>query len=94
MPSGAAPLARGGAAARSLRPAVGASIDAIGMSVPKRTVASAAVAERLGVSEEWILSRTGVRERRIAGEADTVTSLATAARRSSGAGRSPRTSTW
>lgn len=59
----------------------GASIAAVGMSVPDRRVASAAVAERLGVSEEWILSRTGVRERRIAGEGDSVVSLAAAAGR-------------
>lgn len=51
------------------------------MSVPDCTVASAEVAERLGVSEEWILSRTGVRERRIAAEGDSVTSLAAAAGR-------------
>ena len=62
-------------------PAAGASIAAVGMSVPAGTVANAAVAERLGVSEEWILSRTGVRERRIAGEGDTVVSLAAAAGR-------------
>lgn len=66
-------------AAPALR--LGASIAAVGMSVPDTVITSAEVAERLGVSEEWILSRTGVRERRIAGEGDSVASLAVAAGR-------------
>lgn len=69
--------------ARPAAPALrlGASIAAVGMSVPGAVVTSAEIAERLGVSEEWILSRTGVRERRIAGEGDSVASLAAAAGR-------------
>lgn len=63
------------------RPCGGAAISAVGMCVPARTVTSATIAERLGVGEEWILTRTGVRERRVAGEGESVTSLATAAGR-------------
>lgn len=59
----------------------GASITALGAAVPEGVVTSAAIAARLGVSEEWIVTRTGVRERRIAGDADTVLSLASAAGR-------------
>jgi 3-oxoacyl-[acyl-carrier-protein] synthase III len=35
---------------------------------PPRVETAAELASRIGVSEEWILTRTGVRERRIAGE--------------------------
>lgn len=59
----------------------GAAVAAVGMSVPEAVVDSAEVAARLGVDEEWILGRTGVRERRIAGPGDSVLSLATAAGR-------------
>lgn len=44
----------------------GAAVSGIGVAVPDRVVANAAVAEQLGVSEDWIVARTGVRERRVA----------------------------
>jgi 3-oxoacyl-[acyl-carrier-protein] synthase-3 len=44
-------------------------------------VASAAIAGRLGVSEAWIESRTGVRERRVAAGGDSLAALAAAAGR-------------
>jgi 3-oxoacyl-[acyl-carrier-protein] synthase-3 len=37
------------------------------VSVPETAVASAAIASRLGVDEEWIVRRTGIRSRHIAG---------------------------
>lgn len=40
------------------------SIDAVGRYLPSRVVTAAEMAERLDVDEEWILSKTGVAERR------------------------------
>ncbi len=48
------------------RPVRGAAIAAVAMCVPDRVVANAEVTERLGIDENWIAKRTGVRERRIA----------------------------
>jgi 3-oxoacyl-[acyl-carrier-protein] synthase-3 len=53
----------------------------LGVALPERVVASADVAARLGVGEDWILSRTGVRERRAAAPDDRLASLATRAAR-------------
>jgi 3-oxoacyl-[acyl-carrier-protein] synthase-3 len=50
-------------APRGLR---GAAIASIGIAVPADVVANAPIAARLGVSEQWIVARTGVRERRVA----------------------------
>jgi len=44
----------------------GAAIAGLGVALPEAAVGNAPIAERLGVSERWIVSRTGVRERRIA----------------------------
>jgi len=43
-----------------------AAIVSIGSAVPPRAVSSAALAHRLDVTDEWIHSRTGIRERHIA----------------------------
>jgi 3-oxoacyl-[acyl-carrier-protein] synthase III len=43
-----------------------AVITAVAHHVPTRVLGNAELAARLGVSEEWIVERTGVRERRIA----------------------------
>ncbi len=59
----------GESAAAELRPArraVTAAIAAVGVSVPANTVPNAAIAARLGVSDEWIERRTGIRSRHIA----------------------------
>ena len=42
------------------------AIVSIGSAVPPRAVSSAALAHRLDVTDEWIHSRTGIRERHIA----------------------------
>jgi 3-oxoacyl-[acyl-carrier-protein] synthase III len=44
----------------------GAAIASVGMAVPERAVSNRMIAERLGVSEDWIETRTGIRSRRIA----------------------------
>ena len=43
-----------------------ATILAIASALPAQVVSTDALAARLGVSEEWIVSRTGIHERRIA----------------------------
>ncbi len=44
----------------------GAAVTAVGVAVPPTVVGNEPIAARLGVSEDWIVARTGVRERRIA----------------------------
>lgn len=58
-----------------------AGVASVAMSVPRGVVANGSIAERLGVSESWIASRTGIRERRVTGPGETLTSLATDAGR-------------
>jgi 3-oxoacyl-[acyl-carrier-protein] synthase-3 len=41
-----------------------ATIMSVATEVPEGCITTAELAERLGVSEEWIISRTGIRERR------------------------------
>ena len=61
--------------------AVMASITGLGSALPQRQLDNAELAARLDISEEWIFERTGIRSRRIAGEHDTTSSLATQAAR-------------
>ena len=58
-----------------------AGIVGLGTALPERRVSSAEVAERLGVSAEWIERRTGVRERRYAAPGQRVSDLAVSAGR-------------
>jgi 3-oxoacyl-[acyl-carrier-protein] synthase-3 len=51
------------------------------MAVPERVVTNATVAERAGVTEQWIVHRTGVHERRHVSEGERLQDLATAAGR-------------
>jgi 3-oxoacyl-[acyl-carrier-protein] synthase-3 len=44
----------------------GAAIASVAVSLPENVVGNDQVAERLGVSDEWIVRRTGIRSRRIA----------------------------
>jgi 3-oxoacyl-[acyl-carrier-protein] synthase-3 len=45
---------------------VGAAIASVGVSLPARVVTNAEIAPRLGVTDEWIVRRTGIRARRVA----------------------------
>src|SRR3984957_14098137 len=45
---------------------VGAAATAVGVSLPETVVPNAAIGARLGVDEDWIVRRTGIRSRRIA----------------------------
>lgn len=52
------------------------AITGTGWYAPERVVPSEEVAERLGVSADWIVRRTGIRQRRFAAKETTVADLA------------------
>src|ERR1700691_6433257 len=45
---------------------VGAALVGVGVAVPEQVITNAAIADRLGVDEEWISRRTGTSERHVA----------------------------
>jgi 3-oxoacyl-[acyl-carrier-protein] synthase III len=45
-----------------------AAVTSVSVELPSGRLTSAELGERLGLSEEWIISRTGIRERRRAGD--------------------------
>ena len=56
-------------------------IAGVGSALPKRRVDNAELAAQVDTSDEWIIERTGIRTRYIAGEGETTASLATDAAR-------------
>ena len=56
-------------------------ITGSGSALPRQCVTNADMAERIDTTDEWIVERTGIRQRYIAGEDETTSSLATAAAR-------------
>ncbi|MFC3440175.1 beta-ketoacyl-ACP synthase III [Sphingobium rhizovicinum] len=52
-----------------------------GSALPVRTVSNAELAQMVDTSDEWIVERTGIRNRHIAGEGETTASLAADAAR-------------
>jgi 3-oxoacyl-[acyl-carrier-protein] synthase-3 len=58
-----------------------AAITGWGMAVPDRVLTNADLAAMVDTSDEWIVSRTGIRERRVVGPSDSTTSLGAAAAR-------------
>jgi 3-oxoacyl-[acyl-carrier-protein] synthase-3 len=63
---------------RATRPA---AIASVAMAVPDNVVTNETIAEGAGVTEQWILHRTGVRERRHVTDGQRLQDLATAAGR-------------
>jgi 3-oxoacyl-[acyl-carrier-protein] synthase-3 len=59
----------------------GAALASVAMRVPEGRIRNAELAPLLGVEEDWILARTGVRERRIAADGERLAPLAGAAAR-------------
>jgi 3-oxoacyl-[acyl-carrier-protein] synthase-3 len=55
----------------------GSAITGWGSALPPRLLTNAELAERLDVSEDWILERTGISARHVAGEDQTSGTLAT-----------------
>jgi 3-oxoacyl-[acyl-carrier-protein] synthase-3 len=58
-----------------------AAITGWGMAVPERVLTNADLERMVDTSDEWIVSRTGIRERRVVGPNDSTTSLSAAAAR-------------
>ena len=58
-----------------------AVIAGSGSALPRRRVSNAQLAEQVETSEEWIVERTGIRSRYIAGEGETTATLAADAAR-------------
>jgi 3-oxoacyl-[acyl-carrier-protein] synthase-3 len=58
-----------------------AAILGTGSALPKRRVSNQELAEQVDTSDEWIVARTGIRFRHIAGEGETTVTLATDASR-------------
>ena len=52
-----------------------------GSALPKRSVSNAELAKQVDTTDEWIVERTGIRNRYIAGDDETTGTLATAAAR-------------
>src|ERR1700722_18586533 len=52
-----------------------------GSHVPERRLTNDDLSKMVDTNDQWIVQRTGIRERRIASESDTTASLATAAGR-------------
>ena len=52
-----------------------------GSALPKRCVTNAEMATMVDTTDEWIVERTGIRQRYLAGEGETTSTLATAAAR-------------
>lgn len=52
-----------------------------GSALPQRCVTNAEMAQMVDTTDEWIVERTGIRQRYIAGEGETTSTLATAAAR-------------
>jgi len=59
----------------------GARISGTGCALPERRLTNADLEKLVETSNDWIVQRTGMRERRIAGPGDSTASLATAAAR-------------
>ena len=68
-----------------------AVITGTGSALPARRVSNAELAEQVDTSDEWIVERTGIRFRHLAGEGETTATLATDAARAAleAAGRVP-----
>jgi 3-oxoacyl-[acyl-carrier-protein] synthase-3 len=62
-------------------PQYGAIIAGTGSSVPERRLTNDDLSKMVDTNDEWIVQRTGIRERRIAGPGETTASLGTAAAR-------------
>ena len=56
-----------------------AHITGWGMAVPDRVLTNQELAQMVDTDDEWIVSRTGIRERHIARSDETTATLATAA---------------
>jgi 3-oxoacyl-[acyl-carrier-protein] synthase III len=56
-----------------------ARIASIGMAVPAAVVGNAPIADRIGVTDDWIVKRTGIRSRHVAAAGERLSELAAVA---------------
>jgi 3-oxoacyl-[acyl-carrier-protein] synthase III len=56
---------------------LGAAIASVGVSLPEAVVPNAQIAPRIGVTDEWIVRRTGIRTRHVAGPDERLATHAT-----------------
>jgi 3-oxoacyl-[acyl-carrier-protein] synthase-3 len=56
-------------------------IKGTGSALPARCVTNAELAEKVDTTDEWIVERTGILQRHIAGQGETTATLATDAAR-------------
>lgn len=59
----------------------GSRLLGTGSALPARVMTNAELAQQVDTTDEWIVERTGIRQRYIAGEGETTATLATAAAR-------------
>jgi 3-oxoacyl-[acyl-carrier-protein] synthase-3 len=59
----------------------GSRLLGTGSALPKQVVTNAQLAERVDTSDQWIIERTGIRQRHVAAEGETTATLAIAAAR-------------
>jgi hypothetical protein len=69
-----------------------AAITAVAAYVPDRILTNAELSQRLDTSDEWIVTRTGIRERRIGGPGETTSMMGAEAVRRLMEGLNPATS--
>ncbi len=67
--------------ASTIHPPAGVKIAGTGIAVPERVLTNADLEKIVDTSDEWIVQRTGIRERRIVDEQTSTTDLATEAAR-------------
>ncbi len=60
---------------------VRAAITGVGAYVPEKVLTNADLEQMVDTSDEWITKRTGIKERRIAGEGETTGTMSTQAAR-------------
>ncbi len=65
----------------SERAIAGAAVGAVGAAVPELVIGNAPIAQRLGVDDEWIVSRTGIRQRHALRDGERLSQLAAEAGR-------------
>ncbi|MBV8430670.1 MAG: beta-ketoacyl-ACP synthase 3 [Solirubrobacterales bacterium] len=75
----AADITRPALAENSRSPVARAAPFSVAVELPSRRLSTAELAQQLGLSEEWIVSRTGVRERPMARPDERLSDLATRA---------------
>ena len=56
-------------------------VRGFGAALPKRVLTNSEMEKQVDTSDEWIVQRTGIRQRYIAGEGETTASLGEAAAR-------------